>query len=288
MNDIWIAVAVMTCISVLAALLTSQLLYRSEGQSVILGITLAVFATVVFQIYASGQLFWAKVFPTSAAIIYSNLAAIFAALAAGWAWRLPETPLWRRAGLSSVLGVAALIAICWPLYSIVLRPPPEGKSDWAQGVAMQSSWATCSPAAAATFLTAEGIPVDEREMVPLCLTDRSGTSTLGLYRGIKVVADRHERSVEIVDRDLAKLLEDDDWPVLMAVRLPFGVDDPRYANEWGWIPGMGHSVVALGRGPGGTVIVGDPSVGLEAWTVDDLQILWHGVGMRLHHLDSVK
>ena len=288
MNDIWIAVAVMTCISVLAALLTSQLLYRSEGQSVILGITLAVFATVVFQIYASGQLFWAKVFPTSAAIIYSNLAAIFAALAAGWAWRLPETPLWRRAGLSSVLGVAALIAICWPLCSIVLRPPPEGKSDWAQGVAMQSSWATCSPAAAATFLTAEGIPVDEREMVPLCLTDRSGTSTLGLYRGIKVVADRHERNVEIVDRDLAKLLEDDDWPVLMAVRLPFGVDDPRYANEWGWIPGMGHSVVALGRGPEGTVIIGDPSVGLEAWTVDDLQILWHGVGMRLHHLDSVK
>ena len=288
MNDIWIAVAVMTCISVLAALLTSQLLYRSEGQSVILGITLAVFATVVFQIYASGQLFWARVFPTSAAIIYSNLAAIFAALAAGWAWRLPETPLWRRAGLSSVLGVAALIAICWPLCSIVLRPPPEGKSDWAQGVAMQSSWATCSPAAAATFLTAEGIPVDEREMVPLCLTDRSGTSTLGLYRGIKVVADRHERNVEIVDRDLAKLLEDDDWPVLMAVRLPFGVDDPRYANEWGWIPGMGHSVVALGRGPEGTVIIGDPSVGLEAWTVDDLQILWHGVGMRLHHLDSVK
>jgi len=146
---------------------------------------------------------------------------------------------------------------------------------------MQSSWATCSPAAAATLLRAEGFEVSERDMIPLCLTDRSGTPTLGLYRGIKLIADQNDCQVEIVDSDLAKLLRDNDWPVLLAVRLPHGVDDRRYADEWGWIPGMGHSVVALGRTPDSGIIVGDPSVGLERWTEADLKLLWQGNGVRV-------
>ncbi len=118
-------------------------------------------------------------------------------------------------------------------------------------------------------------------MIPLCLTDRSGTPTLGLYRGIKLMADRNGRQVEVVDRQLAKLLEDNDWPVYLAVQLPYGVDDRRYADQWGWIPGMGHSVVALGRTSNGGIIIGDPSVGLERWTEADLKILWHGDGVRV-------
>ena len=76
-------------------------------------------------------------------------------------------------------------------------------------------------------------------------------------------------------------LLDDDWPVLLAVQLPHGVDDRRYADQWGWIPGMGHSVVALGRTPDGGIIVGDPAGGLERWTEADLKVLWHGAGVRV-------
>ena len=271
----------MSCISAAAALLSGGYLYSAKGQRVILLLTLAVFATIHFLIYASGQLFWARIVPSSAAIVYTNLAAVFAGLGSGWGWRLPKTPTWRRAGLASVLGMASLAAVFWPLLSIALRPPPKGRDVWNGNVAMQTSWATCSPAAATTLLHAEGIEVSESEMIPLCLTDRSGTTTLGLYRGIKLIADQNDLQVEIVDPDLAVLLDDDDWPVLLAVQLPHGVDDRRYADQWGWIPGMGHSVVALGRTQDSGIIVGDPSVGLERWTEADLKVLWHGNGVRV-------
>lgn len=280
-TDIWTAIVVMCCVSAAAALLSGGYLYSNTGQRVMLLLTLAVFASIFFLLYATGQLFWARIVPVSACIVYTNLAPVFSGLGAGWGWRLPHTPAWRRAGLAAILGISSLAAVFWPLLLIALRPPPVGHDVWKEGVALQTSWATCSPAAAATLLNAEGIEVSEREMIPLCLTDRSGTSTLGLYRGIKLVADRNGREVEIVAPDLATLLEDDDWPVLLAVQLPYGVDDRRYADEWGWIPGMGHSVVVLGSVPGGGVIVGDPSVGLERWSAADLEVLWHGNGVRV-------
>jgi hypothetical protein len=271
----------MSCVSAAAGLLAGSYLYSDKGQRVMLLLTLGVFATVYFLFYASGQLFWARIVSSSASIVYTNLAAVFAGLGAGWAWRLPGTPTWRRASLASFLAMTSLAAVFWPLLSMALRPPPVGRDTWNGMVAMQTSWATCSPAAAATLLRAEGIEVSERTMIPLCLTDRSGTPTLGLYRGIKLIADKNDCQVEIVDPELVKLLDENDWPVLLAVQLPHGVDDRRYADQWGWIPGMGHSVVALGRMPDGGIIVGDPSVGLERWTEADLKVLWHGNGLRV-------
>jgi len=281
MADIWIAVAVMVLLSTGAAWLTARYLSPQQGQSVMLWLTLSVVAVIFFCLYWAGQLFWARIVPNSAAIIYTNLAAIFAGLGTGWAWRLPNTPQWRRAIMAVGLGLTSLAAILWPLLSIALRPPPEGHDKWRGPVALQTSWATCSPAAAATFLKAEGIAVSERDMIPLCLTDYAGTPTLGLYRGVKLMASRHERQVEIVDHRLEKLLSDDDWPVLLAVRLPFGVDDPRFEQEWGWIPGMGHSVVALGRDPSGDIVIADPAVGLELWSESTLKTLWQGNGLRV-------
>jgi hypothetical protein len=279
--DIWIAIVVMSLISVAAALLTARYLHSDKGQRVVLLLALSVFATVFFVLYLAGQLFWARLVPSSAAIVYTNLAAIFAAMGAGWGWRLPNTPKWRRATIAFGLGTISWVAILWPLLSMALRPPPEGQNKWEGPVAMQSSWATCSPAAAATLLRADGISVSEREMIPLCLTDYDGTPTLGLYRGIKLMASRHNRQVEIVDRSLENVLQEDAWPVLMAVRLPAGVDDPRFEQEWGWIPGMGHSVVALGRGPDGGYLIADPAIGLELWPESKLQTLWQGNGIRL-------
>lgn len=281
MTDIWVAIVVMSAVSLVTALLAGRYLYVARGQSVMLLFALAVVATFYFLFYGSGQLVWARLVPTSAAIIYTNFAAVFAALAAGWAWRLPNTPGWRRAVIATLMGMTSLLIVCWPLASMALRPPPPGGDDWEDGIAMQSAWATCSPAAAATLLHHEGINVSEKQMVPLCLTDEAGTPTLGLYRGIKLMANDHGRRVQIVDRALDRLLADDSWPVLLSVRLPFGVADRRFADEWGWIPGMGHSVVALGRSPDGGVVIGDPATGREVWSAADMQLLWHGNGIRL-------
>jgi MFS family permease len=281
MADIGIAVVVMSLVSAAAAFVAARWLSSATGQRNMLLLALAILAMVCFLQFWAGHLFWARLVPVSAAIVYTNLTAIFAALAAGWAWRMPQLTTWRRAFVTGALALASLAAILWPLLSIAIRPPPAGKDKWQGPVALQSSWATCSPAAAATLLSAEGIAVHEHDMIPLCLTDYDGTPTLGLYRGLKLMASRHNRQLEIVDPSLEKLLTDNDWPVLMAVRLPRGVDDPRFEQEWGWIPGMGHSVVALGRDPNGTLLIADPAVGLELWTEDKLKTLWQGNGLRV-------
>lgn len=282
MTDIAIAIVVMTAISIVAGLLTATYAYSPKGQRVMLCIACSVLAAVYFLFYGSGQLFWARIIPNSAAIIYSNFAAIFAALASGWASRLPNTPIWRRSVLILLLATMSFAAITWPLLSMAVRPPPDGGDEWEFGVAMQTSWATCSPAAAATLFRAEGIEVSEAEMVPLCLTDSDGTPTLGLYRGIKLICDQNDRSVSILDVSLQQLLAEVDWPVLLAVELPYGIEDRRYVEQWGWIPGMGHSVVALGTTNDGGIVIGDPSAGLERWSEEDLKILWHGTGIRVN------
>jgi len=279
--DLWVSIAVMAVFAVLAAVVVVTRLYSDVGQRTMLGLAVSTFAMIIFLLYGSGQLFWARVFPVSAAIIYSNFAAIFAAMAAGWAWRLPSTPTWRRAILATLLSISSVIAILWPLLAIVLRPPPAGGDQWSRGVAMQTSWATCSPAAAATLFRGEGITVSEAELIPLCLTDYAGTPTLGLYRGVRLIANQHGREVKLLDGGLPRLIADDDWPVLLSVRLPFGVEDRRFVEQWGWIPGMGHSIVVLGRTSDGRFVIGDPAAGLEFWSEADLDLLWQGVGMRV-------
>ncbi len=281
MTDIIVAIVVMSVLSLAMGLLTAFFAYSEKGQRSMLFLAYSVLASVYFLMYQWGQLHWARWIPVSAAIIYSNLTAVFAAMASGWAWRLMNMPRWRRATLSILLAITSIVTIHWPLLSIALRPAPEGGDVWVLGVAKQTSWATCSPAAAATLFRAEGIKVSEAEMIPLCLTDESGTPTLGLYRGIKLVAERNDRSVSIVNSSLDQLMADNDWPVLLAVRLPYGVEDRRYEEQWGWIPGMGHSVVALGRTDQGYFLIGDPSVGLERWTREEMEILWQGSGIRI-------
>lgn len=279
--DLWIAIAVMAVLAAATAAIVVTRLHSDVGQRTMLGLAVSTFGMIIFLLYGSGQLFWARVLPVSAAIIYSNFASIFAAMAAGWAWRLPGTPAWRRATLAALLSISAVIAILWPLLAIALRPPPEGGDQWSNAVAMQTSWATCSPAAAATLFRGEGIAVSEAEMIPLCLTDYAGTPTLGLYRGVKLIANQHGRRVNLLDGGLPRLIADDDWPVLLSVRLPFGVEDRRFVEQWGWIPGMGHSIVVLGRTDDGRFMIGDPAAGLEIWSEADLDLLWQGVGMRV-------
>ena len=275
MSDLWFAMFTIG-IACITAGITFAIFASQQRQTQMLWIALTTFGMFAFLLYAAGRLYWAKLIPNSAVIVWSNWTPILASIAAGVCFRLADTPRWRRLAMALSLGGISVAAVFWPFLGIALRPPPAGGDLWDGPVAMQTSWATCSPAAAATFLNAVGIQVSEAEMIPRCLTDASGTPTLGLYRGVKMVANQHGRDIKVMSGSLEDLIRGQPWPVLLIVELPRGVQDARYENEWGWIPGLGHSVVALGQDHEGRIIIADPSIGLEAWTVHDMRVLWHG------------
>ena len=281
MSDLWIAVGVMLVISLSLATAAWGLLRNRHRDVQLLVIAAASFGAFAFLFYAAGRLYWASLIQDSAVIIWSNWTPILLAIAAGVFVSLERMPRVRRLVLASLLGVVGVSATIWPFLGIALRPPPPGGNVWMGPVAMQTSWATCSPAAAATFLTAGNISVSEADMVNACLTDSAGTPTLGLYRGLKTTANRHGRDIEAAQLSMTELIGNDRWPLLLMVKLPTtGVDDPRYQQQWGWVPGLGHSVVALGRDPAGFLFIADPAVGLESWTENDLRVLWHGDAIR--------
>jgi hypothetical protein len=76
-------------------------------------------------------------------------------------------------------------------------------------------------------------------------------------------------------------------PALLIVGLRRGhlPDDPRYTREWGWTPGVFHAVCFLRAETDGLVLMADPSVGLDHWSKQDLEVLWTGVGLRMAGAD---
>lgn len=280
MADLWFAYSVMLLVSVALGVVTAKVAYPKEQQLNMLLITLAILAMFAYLMNVAGQLFLAAFVDDSAAIIWTNLTPLFGACAGGWLLHFQGIPQSRRGLMTAFLWLASLGSMLWPNLGPMLRPPPQSEHIVEQGVIMQSARATCSPAAAANLLTKAGIATTEAELIPLCLTDESGTPTLGLYRGLKLVAERNSRSIKILKTDLEGLLNNIPLPVLLTVELPaYGVDDPRYEADWGWIPGTGHSVVAVDRLQNGNLLIADPSTGLEAWSRKDLEVLWHGEGL---------
>jgi hypothetical protein len=217
------------------------------------------------------------VLPLANLIVVGNWHPPLAALLAGMIWYRVPGPTLRRAAITAALVIACLVAI----YQPILARAPKMNDRWQDGVCMQTSRASCSAAAAATLLSRYNIKTTEQEMALLCLTSERGTSMHGLWRGLKLktagtgydvymfrggrIADLHGRG-----------------PVLLSVELKPGVKvDPRYESSWGWLPGVPHTVVLLGFAGPNYVLIGDPATGRESWSVQDLEVLWHGVGARL-------
>ncbi len=288
MSDLYVAYTAMFVLSAVAGYSAAKWCYPASRQTLVLLLTLMLVATFFYMSQVAGQLYLARFVPLSAAIIWTNITPVLAALAAGWLLRLTEVPQPRRGILCGVLCIGAIGSLFWPSLGPLLRPPPVGEGLYVDGIVKQSHWATCSPAAAATLLNQVGIQTTESEMIPLCLTDRSGTPSLGLYRGVKLMTARASRDVQFVHGNIEMLLNNKQWPLLLTVQLPaYEVEDPRYEQEWGWIPGMGHSVVALGRDPQG-VVIADPAVGLEVWSDEDLRVLWHGEALQVTRAESLE
>ena len=103
--------------------------------------------------------------------------------------------------------------------------------------------ATCSPAACATLLRRYGVEASEGQMARACLTTLLGTSNQGIWRALKMYSpDGYEVKLESY-----KSYQDLAFPVLINAKLKNNHrDSGLYSSEWGWKPGVPHTVVLLG------------------------------------------
>ena len=278
MADLYAAIALMVLLSAglfcLGLALARRLPPAASG-----ALALSVCAFIVaFVVVLSDHLLIARLLPFSNLIVLADWLPPAVALLAGLAWKRVPGGAWRKGLL-----VGPLVALC-ALRSggrIFGRPPPLGEDRWKAGVCGQTSQATCSPAAAATVLKAHGIDATEAEMARLCLTRPAGTTTHGLYRGLKLKTAGTPWDVQVFRTDVEGLRRDG-RPVVLSVRLDRGNGvDERYERLWGWTPGVNHTVVFFGFRDDGKTEVGDPAVGREHWRVKDVRVLWHGEGIRL-------
>ena len=217
-----------------------------------------------------------QLLPFSNLIVLSNWQPLLVSALAGLLWHRLPAQVWRKSAVTCALVVACLLSV----YRPILAQPPAMHDRWDGPVCMQTSQASCTPAAAATLLRQHGIRTTEQEMALLCLTSRDGTQTLGLYRGLKLKTrgtpwDVYLFSDGTID-DLRGM-----GPVLLSVELRPEVRTMRELQGGGWMVGVPHSVVLIGFIGAERVAIADPSFGRQIWTLDELRLLWHGEGVRL-------
>ena len=181
MGDLIWALLILAGLSALLFWGAARVARRASGRVVIaLAVAVSVFL-LAFGLTMHGKLVVARWVPLSSAIILGNWLPLGAAVLGGLAAGRRSIPVWRR----SVLCACLLAGAWWSVLVNFLPASLASGNRWTpDGVLLQSSEATCSPAAAATLLWHHGIAASEAEMTRLCLTRRSGSPSLGLYRGL--------------------------------------------------------------------------------------------------------
>ncbi|MCE9546954.1 MAG: hypothetical protein K8T25_15885 [Planctomycetia bacterium] len=226
--------------------------------------------------FVHGKLLVTSVLPLSNAILLGNGIALALAALAGVMAGQSCVPRWRRwPFLIGLLGLGVYSVAC-----NFIGPAVSANDAWTpDGICLQSCPASCSPASAATLLRLHGLAATEQEMIGLCLTSEWGTPSLGLYRGLKIKTAGTPWRIELVRGTVDDLLSSRAGPVLLRIRLE-ATDDPA-EGRWPWSQGIGHAVVLFGVDTSGRVEVGDPALGRDRWTRQDLKTRWRGEGLRL-------
>jgi len=249
--------------------------WRRWGAEVV--IALSVLLAWGFVMWMQDSIWLARLMPWSAVLVLGMWALPLSGLVVGVVWGSAKLPALRK----TVFSVALLGVATYSSTSHLWGAPPPCDALWRDGVCLQTTQSSCGPAAAATLLHLHGIESSEAEMARLCLTRSTGTTLLGLYRGLRLKAAERGMSVELLHGtidDLRRLAR----PAVIWVELPDRDDiDPRYREHWGWEPGVRHAVVLLGFDGDGQPIIGEPAVGRERWGIDGLTTLWSGEAMAL-------
>jgi hypothetical protein len=281
MTDLYIGIAVIVVISVIAfamAIWTSRHCSQPMIDLLAFCVVVGIFAYIRYVWYHTRLATW---LPFSNLIVIGNWFPIAAAALAGFVWNRVPGRTWRKAFSAIGLVTAASYALIWPMCGKV----PSCANVWTkEGICLQTTARTCTPACAATLLRLCGIAATEQEMAELCLT-REGTTWPGLYRGLKRKTAGTVWDVEVYQGDVNNVIAQADHPSILSVGLPSATAMQEHAtnSEWGWKHGIGHSVTLLGTTNHGRLVIADPvpGIGREEWTADDLRFLFRGTEMRL-------
>jgi hypothetical protein len=269
-TDILMALAVILGISAAIALFGARLARRIAPRWSLLLALLAAGVLVLYAVWFIDDVALARVLPFTNVIIYGNPQGPAMGLLAGLATvRMPG-----RAARRAVLVVPLVMIGLWRVVSpIVGRPPSIGPDRWTNGVCRQSSKSSCSAASAATVLAACGIMTNEREMVRECLTHEEGTATLGLFRGMTVKTRGTAWEIVPFSGD-ADSLAHAPLPAIISI----GVQGLYHY----WLGGANHSVVLFTIDNHGNADIGDPFVGRQRWTREQLRAVYarEGIGVR--------
>jgi hypothetical protein len=218
--------------------------------------------------------------PYASLIVLGNWLPLFAAVLAAVAWQNAARSRVRQVILTGAMIATGSFALVYPM----LGSAPECGHRWDKmGTCLQTTKLTCSAACAATLLKRHGIDATEQEMAELCLT-RQGTSWQGLYRGLKLKTAGTPWDVEILRCRPDELAQLADRPLILSVGLESGLPaDTEFTREFGWVPGVNHSVVLTGFTKSGLAIIADPSIEMsrEQWDRPMLSTLWRGYAIQL-------
>lgn len=238
-------------------------------------------------VMATASLWWvglrhqplsAHILPFSNLIILGNWTPLFCAVLAGIAFGSSKGPVLRRLLAPLCLMLVGFYTLIHPLLG---NKPTIGPPMTTAGVVRQTSAHSCSPACAATVLIQHDIPATEAELVKLCLC-REGTTWQGLYRGLVLKTRETDYKVEVFRKPFHDLDAMTPGWIIVTVGLPKTGDfDPIYEEDYGWRRGELHSVILRDFISDDRVLMVDPDVGEEQWSVDDLKLLYRGFGMRL-------
>jgi hypothetical protein len=229
----------------------------------------ATLGLVVYAVWLNDNPILTHILPLADVLLLGNPQLPAAALLGGIAWSSLKSPIWQR-----LLLVVALLGVgLWRQAApLIGRPPPIGPSRWVDGICRQTSTSSCSAAAAATLLGLHGIRANEAEMIAACLTHVQGTTTLGLYRGLKL---KTAGTALTVLADTPTKATVDHWPLpaVITISLP--------GLQSGLLGNVGHSVVVMRANQNGSFDIADPFSGRQTWSRQELVAAYGGDLMAL-------
>lgn len=276
--DLSIGIAIICLMAVGVFLLAALVDWKKRKQPALVCSLLIIAWQVWFSVWGRDQTWLATVLPFSNLVIVGNWLPLGFAVLAAIAWRTSPGRWWRRS--VPVLGLAGMAT--YALIQPLLGQPPRCHNEWKGDVCLPSSDTTCAAASATTLLKAYGIQTTESEMTKLCLT-RKGTTWQGLYRGLKIKTVGTGLRVVVFSGNVERL-KTMQGPLMLDVGLPRSGSAPKiYSQEYGWQPGVLHSVILYGFKGTDRIEIAEPTpgVGHEEWSLVDLEVLYRGRGLRL-------
>lgn len=267
----FLAILLMVCLATMAFFAGRRVTKHTPRNHHILLLLSCIALAMAYVSLARDSAWQIMCMPFTNTIVYGKWLFLIAAFSSGL---LSSSTIIRP--LSKLILIPAMLFVgSMDFGEYLLYPKPTSGHILIDSVIGQSSDATCSPAACATFLRLYQVEVLEQEMVEACLTTRNGTPNQGIWRALKMyVPDGYKVSVARFS-DYSNL----PFPLLVNMKLKSGdYNADRYYGQWGWKPDVPHTVVLLGHADDGKLLVADPASGMDIWDYQILDALWDKVG----------